>query len=51
MYVLKRSVERLKIVIAYVKGVNRGISKRTNCYCLHQVVNNGIQNCANNKKF
>ena len=41
----------LVIVIIYAKGVERGITKKINCCCLHQVVNSDIQNCAYNKKF
>ena len=39
------------IVIVYAKGINRGITKKTNCCCLHQVVNRGTQNSANNNEF
>ena len=39
------------IIIVYAKCVNRGITKKSNWCCLHQVVNSGTQNCANNKNF
>ena len=41
----------LVIVIFYAKGINIGITKKSNCYCLHQVVNSGTQNYVNNKEF
>ena len=40
----------LVIVIVYGKNVSRGITKKSNCYCLHQVLNSGTQNCVNNKE-
>ena len=41
----------LVIVTVYAKGINGGITKERNCCCLHQMVNSGIQNYANNKEF
>ena len=33
------------------KDVNIKITKKSNCCCIHQVVNSGAQNCALNKEF
>ena len=38
-------------VIVYKKYVNKGITNKSNCCCLHQVVNSGTQNFANNKEL
>ena len=40
----------LVIVIVYAKGINRGITEKSNCCCLHQVVNSGTHNKVNNKE-
>ena len=48
---LQRSVEQLSSHCScYKQGINRGIIKKSNCCCLHQVVNSGTQNWANNKE-
>ena len=39
------------IVIVYAKVINREITEKSNCFCLHQAVNSGTQNYANNKEF
>ena len=41
----------LEIVIVYAKCINKGITKKINCYCLFQVVNSGTQNYANYIEF
>ena len=41
----------LVIVIVYGKDINRGVTKKRNCCCLHQVVNSEAQKCRNNKEF
>ena len=38
------------IIIVYAKVADRGITKKSSCCCIHQVVNSCKQNCSKNIK-
>ena len=46
-----RIIAQKLLLLCYEKDVNRRIAKKGKCSTVHQVLNSGTQNCANNKEF